>query len=258
MGVGPALWGILTAGPVMLVVLAILAIALIRQRPAARRARAQRRKADSLSLPKWEPRVGHQELPPPDDDPLVAFSQPDLNQPADRLALDRSGLSSRLRMQLDAFGLGLAQRVLQAPDLLRVAAIEADTWSVIEGTVQEVLATAARRGLQVDPRGTPGLTAGLSLCAAQGLLLAEWHVLENGRAQTEPAQVRASRFFALSRLAEAMEKRLMLEIVTTFPHRDAAFQPFALTHFALAAGFHRGLRLPPHYFAGIVALSAAA
>ncbi len=73
----------------------------------------------------------------------------------------------------------------------------------------------------------------------------------------EPAEVRASRFFALSRLAEAMEKRLMLEIVTTFPHRDAAFQPFALTHFALAAGFHRGLRLPPHYFAGIVALSAA-
>jgi hypothetical protein len=240
----------------MLAILAILAIAVIR--PAARRALAKRRKTETLHLPKWEPRVGHRELPPPDDDPLVPFSQPDLNQPADRLALDRSGLSSSLRMQLDAFGLGLAQRVLQAPDLLRVAAIEADTWSVIEGTVQEVMATAAQRGLQVDPRGAPGLTAGLSLCAAQGLLLAEWHVLENGRAQTEPAQVRASRFFALSRLAETMEKRLMLEIVTTFPHRDAAFQPLALTHFALAAGFHRGLRLPPHYFAGIVALSAAA
>jgi hypothetical protein len=256
MGAGPALWLILTAGPVMLAILAILAIAVIR--PAARRALAKRRKTETLHLPKWEPRVGHRELPPPDDDPLVPFSQPDLNQPADRLALDRSGLSSSLRMQLDAFGLGLAQRVLQAPDLLRVAAIEADTWSVIEGTVQEVMATAAQRGLQVDPRGAPRLTAGLSLCAAQGLLLAEWHVLENGRAQTEPAQVRASRFFALSRLAETMEKRLMLEIVTTFPHRDAAFQPFALTHFALAAGFHRGLRLPPHYFAGIVALSAAA
>jgi hypothetical protein len=160
-------------------------------------------------------------------------------------------------MQLDAFGLGLAQRVLQAPDLLRVAAIEADTWSVVEGTVQEVLATAAQRGIVVDPRGAPSLTAGLSLCAAQGLLLAEWHVLENGRAETEPAEVRASRFFALSRLAEAMEKRLMLEIVTTFPNRDAAFQPFALIHFALAAGFHRGLRLPPHYFQGIASLSVA-
>lgn len=251
-GAGPALWLILAVG------LLVLGIVVGRVRPAVRRARAKRGKAESLTLPKWEPRVGHRELPPPDDDPKVAFPLPDLNQPADRLALDRADLSSSLRMQLDAFGLGLAQRVLQAPDLLRVAAGEADTWAVIESTVQEVLATAARRGLKVDPRGAPGLTAGLSLCAAQGLLLAEWHVLENGCAQTEPAEVRASRFFALSRLAEVMEKRLLLEIVTTFPNRDAAFQPFALTHFALAAGFHRGLRLPPTYFQGIAALSAAA
>lgn len=205
-----------------------------------------------LILAPWEPRVEHPELPPPDEDPLLPFPPPSLDQVASRITLEDSGLDAHLRMQLDAFGLGLAKRVLDAPDLLGVAAAEPDVWPLIESVVRDIFAAAGQRGLTVEPRGVSELSAGLSLCVAQGLLLAEWHVVENGRASEPIAPVRASRFFALARLAETAERRLLVHVIPTLPRRDAAFQPYPLVHFALAAGFHRGLGLPPSYFQGIV------
>jgi hypothetical protein len=239
---------------VLLLTVTVVVTWLVVRRQAAQELEEEEADATGrLILAPWEPSVEHPELPPPDEDPLLPFSPPALDQVASRIPLEEAGLPARLRMQLDAFGLGLAKRVLDAPDLLRVAAAEPDVWPLIESVVGDIFAAAAQRGLPVDPRGAQDLSAGLSLCVAQGLLLAEWHVLENGLASEPTAPVRASRFFALARLAETAERRMLVNIIPTLPRRDAAFQPYPLVHFALAAGFHRGLGQPPSYFQGIVA-----
>ncbi len=250
-------WWTLGWGPGILLLATVAVAALLGWRRRHQRA-GDRPGPATLILAPWEPRVDHPELPPPDQDPFMSFAPPELDRVASRLPLEEAGLPTQLRMQLDAFGLGLAKRVLDAPDLLRVASGEAEVWPLIESVVREIFAAAAQRGLSTDPRGVPSLSAGLSLCVAQGLLLAEWHVLENGLARAEAAPVRASRFFALVRLAETMEKRLLVDIIPTLPRRDAAFQPYPLVHFALASGFYRGLRMPPSYFQGIAAPSVAA
>ncbi len=203
---------------------------------------------DAVPAPRpsrWEPRVEHAELPAPQDDPMVPFPAPALDPPAARIPLDEVNLSPPLRMQLDAFGLGLAKRVLDAPNLLGLAATESGVWPSIEGHVRHIFAAADSRGVAVDPRGIEALSAGLAECVARGILLAEWHVRDQGATAAGPPRVPASIVFALARIAEVMEKRLYLGIITTFLRRDAAFEPYALVHFAVACGFYSGLRPSP-------------
>jgi len=194
---------------------------------------------------RWEARVEHTELPAPADDPMVPFPAPTLNQPAGRIPLDEVDFSPPLRMQLDALGLGLAKRVLDAPNLLGVAATEAEIWPWIDGQVRSIFAAASGRGVAVDPRGVQALSAGLAECVARGILLAEWHVRDHGAVLAGLPRVPASMVFALARIAEVMQKRLQLGIITTFPRRDAAYEPYALVHFAVASGFYSGLGRSP-------------
>lgn len=203
--------------------------------------------------PRWRPTVQHKELPPPAEDPVVAFAPP---QPEDFSGstppLPHLQLSATTRSQLDGFALGRAKRILEAPDLLPHAAADAESWPVVEAAVQQTLELARTRGVQFNPQGQTPLQRALALSAAQGVLLAEWRQLEDGKTMWDGAnaRIRGSDAFTIQRITESMERRQLPDLFAGIAHRPSGFEVRLLLPYALATAFY--LRLqgnPPTAFA---------
>src|ERR1700737_4397382 len=136
--------------------------------------------------PRWQPKVHHQELPPPAEDPVIAFGEPVVELFASRTPpLSHLPLSATVRSELDGFALGRTRRIIEAPDLLAHAAADAESWPFVETAVQKTLALARSRGVQLDRSGQPRLTQALAVSAVQGVLLAETRVRSRGTCVTE-------------------------------------------------------------------------
>lgn len=201
----------------------------------------------------WRPTVQHKELPPPAEDPVVAFPEPSVDQLADRTPpLAYLQISPGLRSQLDGFALGRAKRIMDAPDLLPHAAADAESWPVVEAAVQKTLELARSRGVEFNAAGQTKLQAALALSAAQGVLLAEWRQLEDGKTMWDGAnaRVRASDAFTMQRIAEAMERRQLPDLFAGIERRPPNFEVRLMLPYALAAAYY--IRLagnPPRAFA---------
>ena len=203
--------------------------------------------------PIWKPKVHHQELPAPADDPVIAFGEPVVELFASRTPpLAHLGLSATVRSQLDGFSLGRTRRVIEAPDLLNHAAADAETWPVVETAVQKTMALARSRGIEVRTEGQPRLMQALALSAVQGVLLAEWRQLEDGATVWDgaTARIRASDAFSIQHITEEMERRQLPELFAGIARRPPDFEVRLLLPYALATAFY--LRLhgkPPEAFA---------
>lgn len=201
----------------------------------------------------WRPTVQHQELPKPAEDPAITFAEPVVELFAARTPpLAHLQLNAGLRSQLDGFALGRAKRIIEAPDLLPHAAADAESWPHVEAAVQKTLALARARGVEIIPDGQNRLSQALALSAAQGVLLAEWRQLEDGKTawQGASAQIRASDAFTIQRISEAMERRQLADLFGGIARRPANFEVRLLLPYALATAFY--LRLhgnPPRAFA---------
>ena len=203
--------------------------------------------------PVWRPRNHHRELPAPADDPVISFGEPVVELFASRTPpLAHLGLSATLRSQLDGFALGRTRRIIEAPDLLTHAAADAESWPVVEAAVQKTLALARARGVEVRPEGQPRLTQALALSAVQGVLLAEWRQLEDGRTAWDgaAARIRASDAFSIQHITEAMERRQLPELFAGIARRPANFEVRLLLPYTLATAFYIRLHgKPPQAFA---------
>lgn len=203
--------------------------------------------------PLWRPTLQHKELPPPAEDPVIAFSQPAIDAFASRTPpLAHLQLSATVRSQLDGFALGRAKRIIEAPDLLPHAAADAESWPVVEAAVQQTLALARSRGVEFRADGQTKLQRALALSAAQGVLLAEWRQLDDGKTQWDGARarIRASDAFTIQRVSESMERRQLPDLFAGVGRRPNGFEVRLLLPYALATAFY--LRLqgnPPSAFA---------
>lgn len=203
--------------------------------------------------PIWQPTVQHRELPVPVEDPVIAFGEPVLELFASRTPpLAHLQLSAGLRSQLDGLALGRTKRIIDAPDLLPHAAADAESWPNVEAAVQRTLELARARGLEFQPDRQDRLNQALALIAAQGVLLAEWRQLEDGKTQWDDtgAHIRASDTFTIQRIAEAMERRLLPDLFGGLARIPGDFEVRLLLPYALATAFY--LRLqgnPPKAFA---------
>jgi hypothetical protein len=198
--------------------------------------------------PIWQPKVHHQELPAPADDPVIAFGEPVVELFASRTPpLAHLGLSATVRSELDGFALGRTRRIIEAPDLLVHAAADAESWPVVEAAVQKTLALARSRGVQLDPGGQPRLTQALALSAVQGVLLAEWRQLEDRQTIWDgaSARIRASDAFAIQHITDAMERRQLPELFAGIARRPPDFEVRLLLPYALATAFYLRLRGNP-------------
>src|SRR5437870_857414 len=159
--------------------------------------------------PVWRPKVHHQELPAPADDPVIGFAEPVVELFASRTPpLAHLELSATVRSQLDGFALGRTRRIIEAPDLLVHAAADAETWPVVETAVQKTMALARSRGVEVRPEGQPRLMQALALSAVHGVLLAEWRQLEDGATVWDgaTARIRASGACSLEHISDETER----------------------------------------------------
>jgi hypothetical protein len=203
--------------------------------------------------PKWRPKVHHQELPAPADDPVITFAEPAVELFASRTPpLAHLGLSATLRSQLDGFALGRTRRIIEAPDLLAHAAADAESWPHVEAAVQKSLALARSRGVELRPEGSARINQALALSAVQGVLLAEWRQMEDGSTVWDgnSARIRASDAFTIQRITEAMERRQLPELFAGIARRPPNFEVRLLLPFALATAFYSRLRgTPPKAFA---------
>lgn len=203
--------------------------------------------------PRWRPTVQHHELPPPTDDPVIAFAPPNAEDFTGRTPpLAHLQLSATTRSQLDGFALGRAKRIVEAPDLLPHAAADAESWPVVEAAVQQTLELGRSRGIQFNPEGQTPLQRALALSAAQGVLLAEWRQLEDGKTMWDGpnARIRGSDAFTIQRITESMERRQLPELFAGIARRPPDFEVRLLLPYALATAFY--LRLqgnPPKAFA---------
>jgi hypothetical protein len=201
----------------------------------------------------WRPSVQHAELPAPTEDPVIEFGQPTYQQfAAQRPPLASLPLNAGLRGQLDGYALGRAKRILEAPDLLNHAAADPESWPKIEAAVNASLNLLASQGTELLPDGANRLKQALALCAAQGVLLAEWRQLEDGKTSFvgASAQVRASDAFSIERIAETMKRQLLPDLFAGISKRPANLELALLVPFTLATAFY--LRLsgePPKAFA---------
>ena len=198
--------------------------------------------------PSWQPAVHHHELPPPADDPVIGYPEPTVEQFASRMPpLAHLKLNEALRTQLDGFALGRAKRIIEAPDLLPHAAADAESWPVVEAAVQRTLDLARSRGVQFNPQGQSSLQKALALMAAQGVLLAEWRQLDDGRTLWEgnSAAVRASDAFTIQRITESMERRQLADLFAGINRRPPDFEVRLLLPYALSSAFHMRLRGNP-------------
>jgi len=203
--------------------------------------------------PIWKPTVQHQELPVPEEDPVIAFGEPVLELFASGTPpVAHLQLSAGLRSQLDGLALGRTKRIIDAPDLLPHAAADAESWPDVEATLHRTLELARARGVEFLPEGHNRLNQALALIAAQGILLAEWRQLEDGKTQWDDtgAHIRASDTFTIQRIAEAMERRLLPDLFGGIARIPLNFELRLLLPYALATAFY--LRLhgnPPRAFA---------
>ena len=201
----------------------------------------------------WRPSVQHAELPPPSEDPVVAWGEPQIEQFSGQAPpLADLPLSAGLRGQLDGFALGRAKRILEAPDLLNHAAADAESWPRVESAVNKSLALLSARQVELLPGGVNRLTQALALCAAQGVLLAEWRQLEDGKTAWNgaTAQVRASDAFTIQRIAEPMRRQILPDLFAGIARRPADMDMTLLVPYTLSTAFY--LRLqgdPPTAFA---------
>jgi hypothetical protein len=198
--------------------------------------------------PVWQPKVHHQELPPPADDPVIAFGEPVVELFASRTPpLSHLPLSATVRSELDGFALGRTRRIIEAPDLLTHAAADAESWPFVETAVQKTLALARSRGVQLDPSGQPRLTQALALSAVQGVLLAEWRQLDDGQTVWDgaSARIRGSDAFAIQHITDAMERRQLPELFAGIARRPPDFEVRLLLPYALATAFYLRLRGNP-------------
>lgn len=194
----------------------------------------------------WKPSVQHHELPPPQNDPVVECGQPQPEAYRSGLPpLADQPLSPGLRSELDGYALGRAKRVLEAPNLLQHAAADTESWPNVEQAVNATLALAESKGTQVADRAL--LTKSLALCAAQGILIAEWRQLEDGQtAWNGPvARVRASDAFTIQRVAEAMQRRLLPDLFASIRRRPVDLEPGVLVSYCTAVAFYLRLRGSP-------------
>ncbi|TMF59742.1 MAG: hypothetical protein E6I16_08585 [Chloroflexi bacterium] len=201
----------------------------------------------------WRPTVQHQELPTPTDDPVIAFAEPTVELFVSRTPpLAHLQLKAGLRSQLDSLALGRTKRIIEAPDLLPHAAADAESWPHVEAAVRKSLELARARGVELLPDGQNRLNQALALSATQGVLLAEWRQLEDGKTIWDgaSARVRASDAFTIQRISEAMERQLLPDLFAGIARRPQDFEVRLLLPYALATAFY--LRLsgnPPHAFA---------
>jgi hypothetical protein len=195
--------------------------------------------------PVWRPTVHHQELPAPAEDPVIVFAEPVVELFASRTPpLAHLQLSGGVRSQLDGFALGRTKRIIEAPDLLAHAAADAESWPYIEAAVQRSLSLARSRGVELLPEGQPRLNQALALSAAQGVLLAEWRQLEDGKTVWDgtSARIRASDAFTIQRITEAMERRQLPELFAGIARRPPDFEVRLLLPYTLATAFFLRLR----------------
>jgi hypothetical protein len=237
--------------PVTIIVMAVgVTAAVLVGRHKAGLFKVRKRRADGRG---WRPSVQHRELPPPTEDPVVGFAEPTVDQFASRTPpLAHLQLSAALRSQLDGFALGRAKRIMEAPDLLAHAAADAESWPVVEAAVQKTLELARTRGVEMNPAGQTQLQSALALSAAQGVLLAEWRQLEDGKTAWEGASagVRASDAFSIQRISEAMERRQLPALFAGIARRPGDFEVRLLLPYALTTAFYYRLRgIPPKAFA---------
>jgi len=202
--------------------------------------------------PMWRPAVQHRELPTPAEDPVIAFAEPMVELFASRTPpLAHLQLNAGLRSQLDGLALGRTKRIIEAPDLLPHAAADAESWPHVEAAVRKSLDLARAHGIELLPEGQNRLNQALALSATQGVLLAEWRQLEDGKTMWDgaSARVRASDAFTIQRISEAMERRLLPDLFAGIARRPPDFEVRLLLPYALATAFY--LRLsgnPPHAF----------
>jgi len=203
--------------------------------------------------PRGRPKVHHQELPAPADDPVITFAEPAVELFASRTPpLAHLQLSPTVRSQLDGFALGRTRRIIEAPDLLAHAAADAESWPHVEAAVQKSLALARSRGVELRPEGQARLNQALALSAVQGVLLAEWRQMEDGSTVWDgtSAHIRASDAFTIQHITEAMERRQLPELFAGVARRPPNFEIRLLLPFALATAFYSRLRgTPPKAFA---------
>lgn len=219
----------------------------------ARRRRLSLPEVAARAARKWRPAVQHREIPPPDQDPIIPWRAVDIDQiRPDIPPLAGEPIATALRSALDGYALGRVKRILEAPNLLQHAAADPESWPLVEATVQRALALAEQRGVTIDPNGRPGLTQALALCTTQGMLLAEWRQLEDGKTPWEgdSARVRASDAYAVRRLAEAMARRVLPDLFNGVARRSATFEITLLVPYCVAEGFTARLHgEPPRAFA---------
>ena len=236
----------------VLATILILALGVVAAVVLPRRARATSGRANAAARA-WRPSVQHAELPAPTEDPVVEYAAPTIDQFAAQLPpLSGLALSATLRSQLDGFALGRAKRILDAPDLLNHAAADQESWPKIEAAVGASLDLLTRQGVELVPEGADRLKQALALCAAQGILLAEWRQLEDGKTTWNGpvACVRASDAFSIDRISEPMKRRLLPDLFAGISKRPANLELALLVPYTLATAFY--LRLsgePPRAFA---------
>ena len=191
--------------------------------------------------PRWRPKVHHQELPAPAEDPVIGFGEPIVDHFASRTPpLSHLGLSADLRSQLDGFALGRTRRIIEAPDLLNHAAADAETWPVVETAVQKTMGLARSRGVEVRAEGQARLMQALALSAVQGVLLAEWRQLEDGATVWDgaAARIRASDAFSIQHITDEMERRQLPELFAGIARRPPDFEVRLLLPYVLATAFY--------------------
>ncbi len=196
----------------------------------------------------WRPRVEHQELPPPPDDPVVLYGEPQVETFAARTPpLADLPLPPTLRGQIDGFALGRAKRIMEAPDLLTHAAADGESWPQVEQAVAQALAVAQAQHIEVGGEGKSRLVQALALCATQGVLLAEWRQVEDGVTAWDgaAARVRASDAYAITRIAEGMQRRLLPDLFAGVIRRGSTFELSLLVPYTIAVGFYIRLHGTP-------------
>lgn len=196
----------------------------------------------------WRPAIDHQELPPPAQDPVVPYGEPQIEAFATRAPpLSNLPLPAALRSQVDGLALGRAKRIMEAPDLLNHAAADPESWPQVEQAVSRALALAQAQYIQVGGPGKSQMVQALALCATQGVLLAEWRQLEDGPTVWDgpAARVRASDAYSIIRIAEGMQRRLLPDLFAGVLRRGGTFEVGHLVPYTIALGFYLRLHGAP-------------
>jgi len=196
----------------------------------------------------WRPAVEHKELPPPPNDPVILYPEPQIEAFASHaLPLANLSMPPAMRSQIDGFALGRAKRIMEAPDLLAHAAADSESWPQIEQAVGRALMVAQAQHVEVGGEGKPRMVQALALCATQGILLAEWRQVDDGVTVWDgaAARVRASDAYAVTRIAEGMQRRLLPDLFAGVLRRGGTFEVGNLVPYTIALGFYLRLRGTP-------------